>query len=207
MADVRHTNPSSWKYVSEGGATIVFSYVGPPHPKFDGTVLRLRKITANTATRPHAQSDSESERDDPTIEFQSKCIERLIPPQYLPRLESVVIDRSWLEALVALHDSVRPEERREKGGINLERKSGVLATDLVGGNWLAVEIKVSLLAFCCNWLFFKSLLNLNPKKKKILVTLKAKMGILAISRASIRSNEIDETSDLSILHAFTPEIS
>ena len=137
QADVRHTNPSNWKYMSEGGATIVFSYAGPPHPKFDGTILRLRKAPAQS------DSLSESERDDPTIEYQSKCIERLIPPQYLPRLETVVLDRSWLEALVALHDSVRPKERREKGAINLERKKGVLATDLVGGNWLAVEIKVS----------------------------------------------------------------
>ena len=144
MADVRHTQPSNWKYVSEGGATIVFSYAGPPHPKFDGTVLRLRKIPSSTVSSP-TQSDSESERDDPTIEYQSKCIERLIPPQYLPHLETIVIDRSWLEALVVLHDSVRPgpEERRKKGGINLERKKGVLATDLVSGNWLAVEIKVS----------------------------------------------------------------
>ena len=139
MADVRHTQPSNWKYVSEGGATIVFSYAGPPHPKFDGTVLRLRKVPA-TVSSPK-KSDTESERDDPTIEYQSKCIERLIPPQYLPRLETVALDRSWLEALVALHGS--PKGRREKGGINLERKKGVLATDLVGGNWLAVEIKVS----------------------------------------------------------------
>ena len=136
MANIRHTNPSDWNYVSEGGSTIVFSYAGPPHPKFDGTCLRLRKI-------PATDSDSEPERDDPILEYQSKCIERLIPPQYLPRLETVLLDRSWLEALVELHDSVRPEERRKKGGINLERKKGVLATDLVGGNWLAVEIKVS----------------------------------------------------------------
>ena len=139
--------------MSEGGATVVFSYVGPPHPKFDGTVLRLRKIPASaTVSKPkkYAQSESVSEQDDSTIEYQSKCIGRLIPPQYLPRLETIVINRSWLEALVALHDSVRPEKRREKGGIDLERKWGVLATDLVGGNWLAVEIKVSLLAFCCN---------------------------------------------------------
>ena len=127
--------------MSEGGATIVFSYAGPPHPNFDGTILRLRKFLSRQGR--YTQSDSESEGDDPIIEYQSKCIERLIPPQYLPRLETVVLDRSWLEALVTLHDSARPEERREKGGIDLERKKGVLATDLVGGNWLAVEIKVS----------------------------------------------------------------
>ena len=145
MADVRHTNPRDWKYVSEGGATIVLSYVGPPHPKFDGTIIRLRKIPVTlSGPKNIAQSNGESERDDPdTIEYQSKCKERLIPPQYLPRLETVILDRSWLEALVALHDSARPEERRKRDGINLERKKGVLATDLVGGNWLAVEIKVS----------------------------------------------------------------
>jgi inositol-pentakisphosphate 2-kinase len=171
MADVRHTNPSNWKYVSEGGTTIVFSYAGPPHPKFDRTVLRLRK-TPVRVSRPkkYTQSDSTgSERDDPIIEYQRKCIERLIPPQYLPRLETVVLDRSWLEALVALHDSGRPEERRKKGGINLERKKGVLATDLVGGNWLAVEIKVSSTFLFCNWFFFFSkflFTNLIPPYKK-----------------------------------------
>ena len=145
MADVRHTNPSDWNYVSEGGATIVFSYAGLPHPKFDGTILRLRKThpLSRLGPKKYTKSDCESEREDPVIEYQNKCIERLIPPQYLPHLETVVLDRSWLEALVALHDFARPEERRKKGGINLERKKGVLATDLVGGNGLAVEIKVS----------------------------------------------------------------
>lgn len=175
MADIRHTNPSNWKYVSEGGATIVLSYAGPPHPKFDGTILRLRKIPVTLPTpKELAQSDNEYERDDPIIEYQSKCIERLIPPQYLPRLETVVLDRSWLEALVALHDSARPEERRKRGGINLEKKKGVLATDLVGGNWLAVEIKVSWNFFVLQLvLFFSNLLlnlNLTPstlKKKNL----------------------------------------
>jgi inositol-pentakisphosphate 2-kinase len=109
--------------------------------------LRLKKISA-AVSRPKnsAQSKGESgdsERDDLSVEYHSKCIERLIPPQYLPRLETVGLNRPWLEALVALHDSVRPEERREKDVIDLDRKKGVLATDLVGGNWLAVEIKVS----------------------------------------------------------------
>ena len=40
---VGDTSPHDWKYVSEGGSTIVFSYAGPPHPHFDGTALRLRK--------------------------------------------------------------------------------------------------------------------------------------------------------------------
>jgi inositol-pentakisphosphate 2-kinase len=153
MADILHTNPTDWNYVSEGGAKIVFSYVGPPHPNFDGRVLQLRK---RVRLQDHAQSDSGS--DIPAIEYRSRCIERLIPPQYLPHLETVVLDRTWLEALVALYDSVRPKKRREKDEIDLERKKGILATDLVGGNWLAVEIKVSF------GFFFKSLFNLNPKK-------------------------------------------
>src|SRR5258708_6482561 len=49
--DATKTSPSDWKYVSEGGATIVFSYAGPPHPDFAHTVLRLRK----SGTHPHPQ--------------------------------------------------------------------------------------------------------------------------------------------------------
>ncbi|PPQ93233.1 hypothetical protein CVT25_015231 [Psilocybe cyanescens] len=149
MANILQTEPNHWKYVSEGGATIVFSYCGPSHPDFDGTVLRLRKsiVTAVSSGKTKSQKDLDAltdgdEPDDPTIEYQVRCMERLIPQEYLPRLRTVMLDRSWLESLVQLQDSSRPEDRREKDEVDLDRKKGVLATDLVGGNWLAVEIKV-----------------------------------------------------------------
>ena len=125
------TEPSHWKYVSEGGATVVFSYIGPTDPHFDGTVLRLRKT-----------SDLADEADDPIIEFQKRCTSRLISPVHLPRLRSVSLEKSWLQRMISLHDGFRPAERRSKDGIDAARRRGVLATDLLGGDWVAVEIKV-----------------------------------------------------------------
>jgi len=141
MPDVLETKPADWKYVSEGGATIVYAYNGLSHPDFDGTVLRLRKAPV-AAVKPGTDPVRKEETDDPTIEFQAKCMERLIPSEHLPRLETVWLSRSWLEALVELQDHVRPESRRLKDQVDFTKGKGVLATDLVGGNWLAVEIKV-----------------------------------------------------------------
>lgn len=140
------TLPHEWRYVSEGGATIVFSYVGPPNPQFDGTVLRLRKATLSTANLQISSTDAytQDEPDDPIIEFQQKCMERLIPLEHLPRLESVSVSCEWLESLISLHDAKRPKDRRVKDQIDVARRKGVLATDLVGGDWVSVEIKVSI---------------------------------------------------------------
>ncbi|KAG6862046.1 hypothetical protein C0995_007176 [Termitomyces sp. Mi166 len=137
------TLPHHWRYVSEGGATIVFSYMGPPNAQFDGTVLRLRKVAfPTTDSQLLSSASSQDEPDDPTIEFQQKCIERLIPPEHLPRLESVYVTCEWLESLISLHDAKRPKERRAKDRIDVTRRKGVLATDLVGGDWISVEIKM-----------------------------------------------------------------
>lgn len=144
MANILQTTPRDWKYVSEGGATIVFSYIGSAHPVFDGTVLRLRKSALGKATADGTSDTSEEEPDDPAIEYQTKCIQSLIPPNHLPRLQTVHLNRSWLEELTRLHNAARPEDRRVKDEVDLNRKKGILATDLVGGNWLAVEIKVCL---------------------------------------------------------------
>jgi inositol-pentakisphosphate 2-kinase len=148
MATITSTLPQHWKYVSEGGATIVFTYVGPPHPQYNGMVLRLRKSSTPTEYTSCDQAGEDQEKtdepDDPSIEFQKECVERLIPSGHLPRLESVHVDRDWLEALAALHEAERPDRRRENDHIDLNRTKAVLATDLVGGNWLAVEIKVRL---------------------------------------------------------------
>lgn len=147
--------PEHWKYVSEGGASIVFSYNGPSDPQLDGTVLRLRKTSRSVIE--HTQD----EPDDPMIGFQKQCMERLIPVQHLPRLTSVRVDRPWLDRLAALHDADRPDDRKEKDHIDLGRTKAVLATDLVGGNWLAVEIKVRLQTYSNNYL-----LGLNSSQPK-----------------------------------------
>lgn len=141
--DVTSTSPVEWKYISEGGATIVFSYAGPVSHDFSGTVIRLRKASndASQASDSTAHTVSE-EPDDPTIVFQHRVIQRVIPTEFLPRLESVRVDEQWLRQLQALNDSQRPAGRRVKDSVDFKRRKAVLATDLVGGEGFAVEIKV-----------------------------------------------------------------
>jgi len=67
---------------------------------------------------------------------------KIDPLVHLPRLDIALLDKEWLESLVALHDSARPGDRRAKGSIDVTSQMAVLATDLVGGDWIAVEIKV-----------------------------------------------------------------
>ena len=107
----------------------MFSYIGPSDSRLSGTVLRLRKASQGVGI-------------DPIIEFQRKCTSRFIPPVHLPHLESVSLEKAWVESLTTLHDFSRPVERRSKDSIDIARREGVLATDLVGGDWIAVEIKV-----------------------------------------------------------------
>lgn len=96
MANVLQTVPQDWKYVSEGGATIVFSYIEHSHPAFDGMVLRLRKtsLAADNSANEGREKDLgdtnlEDELDDPSIEYQTKCMQRLIPAEHLPQLQTV----------------------------------------------------------------------------------------------------------------------
>jgi inositol-pentakisphosphate 2-kinase len=201
-ACVTDTLPSHWEYVSEGGATIVFSYHGPPKPGFDGTVLRLRKSIVPAVSKITRASDlggqSEGhedveEPDDPMIEYQAACMERLIPLEHLPRLESVHVDRAWLEDLIALHDAERPVDRRDKDQVDLTRTKGVLATDLVGGEWLAVEIKV--LSFGV----------MSPIYQPEELCPAAKVGISASLAPSLKDHTPDQDTNLQILYAFSYE--
>ncbi|KAJ7264995.1 inositol-pentakisphosphate 2-kinase [Mycena haematopus] len=137
------TLPTNWSYISEGGANVVFVYQGPPSPFFDGTALRLRKRKlASTEENEERESSSEIL----SIEYQTQCLERLIPLAHLPRLELVAVgeDRdaqAWLGALIAECEPHRSPERREKDCIDVMQPKALLATNLVGGQGLAVEIK------------------------------------------------------------------
>ena len=163
LHDATRTDPRDWSYISEGGATIVFSYNGPPHPHFSGTVLRLRKIeikpppkeifkpldyaegvddTSSEDDGGEESSDDDDEPDDPSIAFQNRITSRIISPKHLPRLEAVKVGRSWLEHLKKHGEKRRPESRRTIDTIDTGKKKAVLATDLVGGAGWAVEIKV-----------------------------------------------------------------
>ncbi|KAH8092504.1 inositol-pentakisphosphate 2-kinase [Cristinia sonorae] len=136
--NVASTPPADWKYISEGGSSIVFSYIGTS-ADFIGTALRLRKIDNRLPYTEYA--DGVEESDDPSILFQHRIIEKLVEPQYLPRLESVETDRAWLEQLAKQTEEKRPADRRATDRIDAGRKKAVLATDLVGGLGWAVEIK------------------------------------------------------------------
>ncbi|ESK87743.1 hypothetical protein Moror_11280 [Moniliophthora roreri MCA 2997] len=202
--DITTTNPvKDWKYVSEGGATIVFSYIGPPNPAYDGMVLRLRKMpnvpvgVRDSDSSSSDSDDDEEEEDDPSISFQRQCMSRLIPPAHLPRLQSISVrmdpvrsasidsvtgtyvnssnempgayhyhgpphihSNRWLRALSGAHDSFRPEIRRQVGGVDIHKRKGVLATDLVGGQGISVEIKPK-------WSFLPNPNYLSPETKPI----------------------------------------
>ncbi|KAA1469367.1 hypothetical protein DENSPDRAFT_857844 [Dentipellis sp. KUC8613] len=156
-AKVSNTTPSDWKYVSEGGASAVFSYQGPLNPAFDGTALRLRK-TSNQRTKNDIRTDvpEENEPDDPMIQFQRDVIARLIPPQFLVELRVADLERPWLEAFAAYHEPSRPSARREVDSIDVSRKKGILVEDLVGNNGWSVEIKPK-------WGFLPSPAHLSPE--------------------------------------------
>ena len=139
------TDVSDWKYISEGRSTIVFSYIGAPHPTFSEMVLRVRKApieqTGSDANRD--ERGGEDEPDDLSIDFQNRVISQLVPRIHLPVLESVRVERKWLERLSAAVDGKQPEARRKKDTIDVGRRKAVVATDLVGGKGWAVEIKAS----------------------------------------------------------------
>jgi inositol-pentakisphosphate 2-kinase len=146
LLDVTTTSPNDWNYVSEGGSSIVFSYTGTSHLEFEGTALRLRKTTIESLAQALPEGQQVEDPDDLTIAFQHEVIERVLPEEYLPRLEAVSVGREWLEELHRLTEEKRPVERRGKDVIDIRKRKAVIATDLVGGKGYAVEIKASIAA-------------------------------------------------------------
>ncbi|EGO21159.1 hypothetical protein SERLADRAFT_475955 [Serpula lacrymans var. lacrymans S7.9] len=135
---ITDTRPGDWKYVAEGGATMVFSYTGPPGI-FNRMVLRLRKSTVPDL--PQRSLDDVEELDDFIISFQERIVARVISEEHLPRLKTVLLDTNWLQSLSNLRNMDRPPARRHKDGLDLTKRKGILATDLVGNVDLAIEIK------------------------------------------------------------------
>ncbi|KAJ3922340.1 inositol-pentakisphosphate 2-kinase [Lentinula edodes] len=129
--DLTDTYPDHWKYLSEGGATLVFSYAGPQDERFHNKVLRLGKN--NTVV----------EDEDSLILFQTEVISRLVLQKHLAVLETVLLSSSWLESLSSLCKKSRPDWRT--GDIDTNRTKGFLATNLVSSP-ISVEIKASPIA-------------------------------------------------------------
>jgi inositol-pentakisphosphate 2-kinase len=150
------TSPSEWKYISEGAATVVFSYNGPHHPILSGRVLRLRKAPREGHDPRHSASD------DNLVAFQQCVVSRLLDPSYLPDLQTIPLQADWVEALSIHHESFRPQERRSTSVIDCSRQTGVLAPDLISGLSCAVEVKV--------------IITILPKCR-LTISPKAKMGL------------------------------
>lgn len=134
--DLSETSPAEWKYISEGGATIVFSYQGPRHPILTGKVLRLGKA-------PRGVDGISNDNSKFAVESQQKIFSRLLNPSYLVDLQVIPLEAQWVEAFAIHHESSRPQERRAISMINCTRRTGILAPDLVGGLSCVVEIKVN----------------------------------------------------------------
>ncbi|KIY50731.1 inositol-pentakisphosphate 2-kinase [Fistulina hepatica ATCC 64428] len=161
LHDISSTSPLDWRYISEGGATIVFSYQGASNSAFNNTVLRLRKcpVSSDNMVEEPIQ-ESREDPDDPMIEYQAICMARLIPAVHLPRLESVRLSKTWLSQFSAVHNAERPQDRRSKDIIDIRRSKGVLATDLVGSAYVAVEIKPK-------WAFLPAPYHLSPQTREV----------------------------------------
>ncbi|KAG1852840.1 inositol-pentakisphosphate 2-kinase [Suillus subalutaceus] len=156
------TKPEDWTYVSEGGATIVFSYRGPHNVQFSDHVLRLRKVAHGSSNSTLLDSNSE-QPDDSMIAFQENIISKLVPSEFLPSLVVVVLDEDWLRSLVVLRNGDRPAERRQTDHIDVRRSKGVLATDLIGGTPIAMEIKPK-------WGFLPTECHLSPETAALKTT-------------------------------------
>ncbi|EMD38175.1 hypothetical protein CERSUDRAFT_152861 [Gelatoporia subvermispora B] len=160
---VASTSPQDWRYIAEGGATMVFGYVGPAHPVFDGTALRLRKTVhgvRDVDPEESSQGQDGEGPDDPSVVFQNAVIARLVSREYLPRLEHVLVEKTWLEELDRISDERRPPKRRAVDKIDVTRKKAVLADNLIGGDGLVVEIKPK-------WGFLPSPAYLSPATRDV----------------------------------------
>ncbi|KAH9060108.1 inositol-pentakisphosphate 2-kinase [Lactarius vividus] len=156
MFMLSQTSPTDWKYLSEGGATAVFSYSGPPHPILTGKVLRLRKASRQPGGTPIDIDDIP----EPAVIFQQKIISRLVDPAYLVDLQIVPLEPHWVETFSLHHELSRPPERRSTSTIDNSKRTAVLASDLVGGIPCAVEIKPK-------WGFLPNPTHLSPESKPI----------------------------------------
>jgi inositol-pentakisphosphate 2-kinase len=120
------------------------------------------------------------------IAFQENIISKLVPFEFLPSLVVVVLDEGWLRSLSALRDGDRPAERRQTDQIDVHRKKGVLATDLIGGTPIAMEIKV-VVSLLGEYLGLTDYL--------------AEMGIFTYRMPSLARDCRSEDSNVQILHA------
>jgi inositol-pentakisphosphate 2-kinase len=134
------TNPTVWRYLSEGGANVVFVYTGTD-PVFLGKALRIRKQSAFASREEQSTNDYWHDWLLPDV------FEAVSPGArgFLPAIWRVKTRPEWIKTLDTLTWTARPEARRVTGAhLESEReKSLVVVTDnLIGGKaQLAIELK------------------------------------------------------------------
>jgi len=118
--------------------------------------LRLRKTSREDG--PHKLHPDD--QPDFSVTFQQRIISRLLDSSYLPDLQVVALQAEWVEAFSIYHESFRPQGRRSISTIDCSRRTGALASDLIGGSYCAVEVKPK-------WGFLPSPIHLSPESKPI----------------------------------------
>lgn len=130
------TNPDEWKYLAEGGAHIVFAYVGA-NPVLRGKALRIRKSEKSSCVPQEVDRV-----------WQDELLPKIVPADLLLRSETVDLPQEWLLRLMSQSQLARPEHRlfvesqkigRASMMDNLQSLEGMAAGERV----MAIEIKVS----------------------------------------------------------------
>lgn len=146
---LEQTNSEQWQYIAEGGANMVFGYVGPPSD-FTGKALRIRK-------KAPVEMAGDVSKQVKSLETNKYWHEKLLPHVlgvHHPRGKEFLapssrlhdVDPRWLYKLEQSARPHRPFHRTSGVGATLESKpelaSVVLADNMIGGaGYMSVEIK------------------------------------------------------------------
>jgi len=144
-ADSSSTTVADWTYIAEGGDTMVLAYTGQPRADLDRTVLRLKKLRRNPTMLPDGSGPYAPEPvtdDNFTLRYQHEIIERLLPTKLLPRYGTAQVTPQWLASVNDAMENKRPAQRLIDDYISLRQSRGLLATNLIAGNGVVVELKV-----------------------------------------------------------------
>jgi inositol-pentakisphosphate 2-kinase len=140
LVDITTTRPKDWKYVAEGGASLVVRYVGPPSATLSSRVLRVRKRPIATSVKSTTLSEGIEQE---ILNFQADIVSSILPHGCIPILHPAIVDPTWLEELAARTELMRPLARREVDCIDVSRPYAIVAPNLIGEMGVTVEIKVS----------------------------------------------------------------
>jgi inositol-pentakisphosphate 2-kinase len=143
---LQQTRPVEWKYLSEGGANVVYVYRGW-REGFKNKALRIKKISPVVKS-----SQSERQSTTPNDYWQEKILPHVLrhvdrdARGLLPTRRKMRVTSLWISAMDQYSKKDRPAHRLQSGYADLERRDEhslvVLTDDLIGGaGHIAIEIK------------------------------------------------------------------